>query len=208
MEDNTKPFACNLFLCAVVAVVGLGGCNRDHPRPIARVSVSAGATPTGIPPLTEQKLDPLTESNVELYLRVMRAAAERVRVPNSEDMQTIARARQIISAAATGHVPSSTDADTLQRATQICLAMDQIVAREMQIDPNRYLAIADAIEAVVPNPDLVAPQVESTGIPPRSPLERRLVSVNAANEAFLASYRGEIQRLLSVVRNPSNLPKT
>lgn len=207
MEDNTKQFACDLFLCAAVVMVGLGGCNRNHPAPFVQVSVSGGATATGIPPLTEQKLDPLTASDVELYLRVMRAAAERVRIPNSEDMQTIARARQIISAAATGDVPSLMDAGTLQQASQICLAMDQIVAREMQIDPNRYIAIADAIEAVVPNPDLVAPQEKSAGIAPRSPLERRLVSVNAANEAFLVSYRGEIQRLLSVVRNPANLPK-
>jgi len=208
MKDNSKQFARNLFLCAALAIVGLGGCNRNHPPPLAQIAGSAGTTTTGIPPLTEQKLDPLTESDVELYLRVMRAAAERVRIPNSEDVQTIARARQIISAAAAGHVPGSTDASTLQQASQICLAMDQIVAREMQIDPNRYIAIADAIEAVVPNPDLVAPQEESAGVPPRSPLERRLVSVNAANEAFLVSYRGEIQRLLSVVRNPTNLPKT
>jgi hypothetical protein len=208
MEDSTRQFACNLFLCAAVAMVGLGGCNRDHPAPFVQLSVSAGATATGIPPLTEQQLDPLTESDVELYLRVMRAAAERVRVPSSEDMQTIARARQIISAAATGDVPRSMDAGTLQHASQICLAMDQIVAREMQIEPNRYIAIADAIEAVIPNPDLMAPLEESAGIPPRSPLERRIVSVNAANEAFLVPYRGEIQHLLSVVRNPANLPKT
>jgi hypothetical protein len=208
MEDNPKQLACNFFLCAVVAMVGLGGCNRNHPTPLAQIAGSAGTTTTGIPPLTEQKLDPLTPSDVELYLRVMRAAAERVRIPSSEDMQTIARARQIISAAATGHVPSSTDAGTLQQVSQICLAMDQIVVREMQIDPNRYIAIADAIEAVVPNPDLVPPQQESARVLPRSPLERRLVSVNAANEAFLVPYRGEIQRLLSVVRNPANLPKT
>ena len=207
MKANTKQLACALSLCVAVAMVGLGGCNRNHPAPLAQTAGSAGATTTGIPPLTEQKLDPLTPSDVELYLRVMGAAADRVRIPTREDMQTIARAREIISAAATGRVPSSADASTLQQASQICLAMDQIVAREMQIDPNRYIAIADAIEAVVPNPDLVAPQEEPAGVRPRSPLERRIVSVNAANEAFLVSYRSEIQRLLSVVRNPANLPK-
>ena len=208
MEANTKQFGCALSLCVAVAMVGVGGCNPNHAAPLAQTAGSTGATTTGIPPLTEQRLDPLTPSDVELYLRVMRAAADRVRIPTREDLQTIARARQIISAAATGHVPSSADANTLQEASQICLAMDQIVAREMQIDPNRYIAIADAIEAVVPNPDLTAPQEESAGVSPRSPLERRIVTVNAANELFLVSYRSEVQRLLSVVRNPANLPKS
>ena len=40
-----------------------------------------------------------------------------------------------------------------------------------------------------------------------TPIEKRLSEVNAANEKFLAPYRDEIQKLMAIVRNPSNLPK-
>jgi hypothetical protein len=207
MQDNTKWFSRNVFLIIIIGLCALSGCSRNHPPPLAQIAGGAGASTTGIPPLTEQKSEPLTQPDVELYLKVMRAAASRVRNPNAEDAQTIAQARQIILSAATGRVPSSTDASTLQHASQICLAMDQIVARELQIDPANYTGIADAIEAVVPSPFPTAPQEKSAELPPRSPLERRLAEVDAANLTFLVPYRGEIQNLLAIVRNPANLPK-
>ena len=208
MEDNTKRSARIFFLRTIFALCAVSGCGRNHPPPLAQIAGGSGSTTTGIPPLNDQKADRLTQTDVELYLSVMRAAAGRVRNPNAEDTQTLAQARQIVSAAANGRVPSSSDASTLQHASQICLAMDQIVARELQIDPANYTAIADAIETVVPNPDLPAPQQQLGELPPRSPLERRLAEVDAANQVFLAPYRGEIQSLLAVVRNPANLPKS
>jgi hypothetical protein len=202
-----KRFSHNFFLRTIIVLCTLSGCSRNHPPPLAQIAGSAGTTTTGIPPLTEQKSDPLTQSDVGLYLKVMRAAAERVRNPIADDTQTLAQARQIISAAAKGRVPSSSDASTLQHASQICLAMDQIVVRELQVDPANYTAIADAIEAVVPSPFPTAPQKKSGELPPRSPLERHLAEVDAANQNFLVPYRDEIQSLLTVVRNPANLPK-
>ncbi len=201
-------FSRNFFLCAILALCAIGGCRRNHPSPLAQIAGGAGTTTNGIPPLTEQKQDPLTPSDVELYLKVMRAAAERVRNPNSEDTQTLAQARQIMAAAANGRVPSSADASTLQHASQICLAMDQIVVRELRVDPANYTAIADAIEAVIPSPFPSTPQNKSTELPPRSPMERHLAEVDAANQAFLVPYRDEIQSLLAVVRNPANLPRS
>jgi hypothetical protein len=209
MEDNTNRFSQNLFLCAIFAALSaFAGCGRNHPPPLAQTAGGSGAATTGMPPLTEQKLDPLTPSDVELYLKVMRAAAERVRHPSSDDMQTLAQARQIIATAANGRVPSSTDANTLQHASQICLAMDQIVAPELQVDPGNYTAISEAIEAVVPSPFAATPPDKLTVLPPRSPFERRIAEVDAANQTFLVPYRAEIQSLLAVVRNPANLPKT
>lgn len=195
---------------ALLATFTVAGCNRNHPPPIAQTAGPTTPTSTGIPPLTEQKLDPLTASDVELYLNVMRAAAARVQNPTADDKATLAQAREIIAAAAAGHVPSSSDARTLERASEIGTQMDQIVSEEQHIDPDTYLGIALAVEAVVPDPQLVAGEKKSSeaSAPPRTPLERRIAEAGAANRSFLAPYRDEIERLLIIVRNPENLPKS
>jgi len=43
---------------------------------------------------------------------------------------------------------------------------------------------------------------------PGTPLERRMAEADAANRIFLAPYREEIERLIAIVRNPENLPKS
>jgi hypothetical protein len=194
----------------LLAMFFAAGCNRNQPPPIAQTAGPTSPTSTGIPPLTEQKLDPLTQSDVDMYLNVMRAAAARVQNPNAEDKATIAQAQQIMSAAAVGHVPSSTDARTLQRASQIGTEMDQIVAEEQHIDAATYWGIALAVEAVVPDPQLVTTEkkpIEAPG-PPSTPFDRRIAAANDANRIFLAPYRDEIQKLLAIVRDPANLPKS
>jgi hypothetical protein len=212
---NVSLSAPRAPLCRFAAVVALlatfsaAGCSRNHPPPIAQTAGPTSPTSTGIPPLTEQKLDPLTESDVALYLQVMRAAAARVKNPTAEDKATLAQARQIMAAAAAGHVPSSSDARTLERASQIGTEMDEIVADEQHIDPATYLGIALAVEAVIPDPQIVATEKIPVAPPalPRTPLERRIAQANAANRIFLAPHQEEIERLLTIVRNPENLPK-
>jgi hypothetical protein len=199
-------FAAALVLLAAFTAAG---CSRNHPPPIAQTAGPTSPTSTGIPPLTEQKLDPLTESDVALYLQVMRAAAARVKNPTAEDKTTLAEAHEIMAAAAAGHVPSSSDARTLERASQIGTEMDEIVADEQHIDPATYLGIALAVEAVIPDPQIVATEKIPVAPPalPRTPLERRIAQANAANRIFLAPHQEEIKRLLTIVRNPENLPK-
>jgi hypothetical protein len=197
-------------LLTLLATFSAAGCGRNHPPPIAQTAGPTSPTSTGIPPLTEQKLDPLTESDVALYLQVMRAAAARVQNPTAEDKATLAQARQIMADAAAGRVPSSSDARTLERASQIGTQMDEIVAEEQHIDAATYLGIALAVEAVVPDPQLATIEkkpIEVSGAP-RTPLERRIAEANTANRIFLAPYHDEIGRLLTIVRNPENLPKS
>jgi len=159
---------------------------------------------------TEQKLDPLTKDDVDLYLKVMRAAAERVKAHEPGDMAALDGARKILARGDSAPVPTPADATTLQRANLVAITMDQIVAEEMKLDGRTYRGIAEAVESVVPNPvlgpapaDNSAPAADHT----LSPLEQRLAAVNAANGRFLAPYRDEIQKLLAVVRDPANLPK-
>jgi hypothetical protein len=197
-------------LLALLAMCAAAACNRNHPPPIAQTAGPTVPNSTGIPPLTEQKLDPLTASDVELYLRVMRAAAARVQSPTAEDTATLAEAHKIMTAAAAGQVPSSSDARTLERASQIGTEMDQVVADEQHIDPATYIGIALAVEAVVPDPQLTTTvkNTKQTNAPLQTPLSRRIAEADAANRMVLAPYRDEIEKLLIVVRNPGNLPKS
>ena len=197
------------------AAVALSGCGRKETAPLSEGGENSPAVPGAKPaeaPLelqTEQKLEPLTRDDVELYLKVMRAAAERVKSPRPDDQAIIAGAGKILAGSASGRVPTQDDVKTLARAHLVAVEMDQIVAEDMKLDAKTYRGIAEAVESAVPNPSLGA--ASGKGMPGQNesptPLQQRLSSVNAANERFLIPYRNEIEKLLPVVRNPLNLPK-
>jgi hypothetical protein len=201
---------------ALCAAVSFAGCGRKESTPLSEGGENSPALP-GAKPVeasleqqTEQKLDPLTKDDVELYLKVMRAAAERAKNPAPADKTAIEGAKRILAGSASGHVPTPDDVKTLERANLVALSMDQIVAEEMKIDGRAYRGIVEAIESAVENPaQAVTSSKGGPPVPDRAPtlLQERLKSVNAANEKFLVPYRGEIQKLLAVVRNPANLPK-
>lgn len=204
------------MLCVVMAQ---GGCGRNQSAPPSEGAENSPATRSA-PPVeasleqqTEQKLDPLTKDDVELYLMVMRAAAARVQNPTPEDRAALEGAKKTLAGGASGRVPTQDDVRTLERANLVATAMDQIVAGEMKLDGRTYRGIAEAIESVVSNPAQAATSGGGAGSAPapadhpRTPLEKRLSEVNAANEKFLAPYRIEVQKLIGKVRNPANLAK-
>ncbi len=208
------------FLVAMLCVaLAQAGCGRNQTAPPSEGAENSPSTHSA-PPVeaspeqqTEQKLDPLPKDDVDLYLKVMRAAAARVQNPTAGDKAALESAKKILAGGASGRVPTQVDVKTLERANLVATAMDQIVAEEMKLDGRTYRGIAEAIESVVPNPALAAASgggAASAPAPadhPLTPLEKRLSEVNAANVKFLAPYRGEIQKLIAVVRNPANLPK-
>lgn len=210
----TEALRIALSVCIAASLLA-AGCGRKEMAPLSDAaensSASAPAKPTEAPLelQTEQKLEPLTAQDVELYLSVMRAAAERVKNPTAADQATLRDAAKILTEAAAGRLPTSADANTLARATMLATARDQAVAEERKLDLRAYRGIAEAIEAVVPDPALPAPPASAAPQPLHAPtlLEQRLAAINAANEKFLAPYRQKIQALLAVVRNPANLPK-
>jgi hypothetical protein len=196
-----------------------GGCGRNQTTPPSEGAENSPATRSA-PPVeaspeqqTEQKLDPLTRDDVELYLKVMRAAVARMQNSTAGDKAALEGAQKILAGGASGRVPTQDDVKTLERANLVATAMDQIVADELKLDVRAYRGIAEAVESVVPN--LALPMPSGGGAAPTpapaehapTPLEKRLREVNAANERFLAPYRGEIQKLIGIVRNPANLPK-
>ncbi|HVA95129.1 MAG TPA: hypothetical protein VNI36_09550 [Candidatus Dormibacteraeota bacterium] len=193
-----------LLAVAACALATLAGCKPRQAAP-----PPSGNLPE--PPLDrqiEQKLDPLTERDVELYLKVMRAAAERVKNPAPGDQKVLEDARKIIASRSSGRIPTLNDVNTLERANLVAISMDQIVAQEMKLDARTYRGIVEAIEAVVPNPAIAPPANAAAPAPDHAltPLEKRLKDVDAANRKFLAPYREEIQKLIAIVRDPANLP--
>lgn len=210
-------YSCVFLLATTLWVaVNLSGCGRKEVAPPTEAGenspVSSGSRAPELPldQQIEQKLDPLTKDDVEVYLRVMRAAAERVRNPTPADKAALKGAKKILDGSASGRVPTPDDIKTLERANLVSLAMDQIVADEMKLDGRTYRGIVEAVESVVPNPALgLTPANAAPAIPERVPtaLEKRLSEINAKNDIFLTPYRDEIQKLIAVVRNPANLPK-
>ena len=201
---------------ALCAAVPFAGCGHREAGPLSEGGENSPATPgtkpaeASLEQQTEQKLDPLTKDDVELYLKVMRAAAGRVNNPAPADRAALEGATKILAGSASGRVPTQDDVKTLERADLVALSMDQIIADEMKIDARTYRSIAEAVESAIQTPP---PAVTSgKGVQPDpdhvpTPLEERLSGLNTANEKFLAPYRGEIQKLLPVVRSPANLPK-
>ncbi len=208
-----RRFLFAIVFCAAACFSACGSKESvSRSGGVANAPASPGAK-FAEPPLDrqiEQKLDPLTKEDVELYLKVMHAAAERVKNLTPADRTALDGAKGILAGSASGRVPSPADVRTLAQANLVATSMDQIVAAEMKLDGRTYRGIVEAVEAVVPNPaagaasgDGVAPHPDQAA----TPLETRLNDVNAANEKFLAPYREEIQKLIAVVRNPANLPK-
>jgi hypothetical protein len=211
-KHNPKWF----FAMALCASALFSGCGRNKmPATSGRVENSAPSTPATPPELpleqqTEQKLEPLSMEDVAHYLKVMRAAAERVKHPQASDQAALDGAKRILAGRAAGRIPTPEDVKTLERATLVALYMDQIVAEEIKLDGRTYRGIVEAVESDVPNPAAGSPPGGATAPAPElapTPLESRLSAVNATNQKFLAPYREQIQKLIGVVRNPANLPK-
>ena len=208
-----RKFPLATILCAAAY---LSGCGRNQTAPLSEggenFPASAAAKPAELPldQQIEQKLDPLTKQDVDLYLKIMRAAAERVKNPTPADRTALEEAKKILGVGAAGRAPSPDGVKTLERANLVAISMDQLVAEDMKLDGRMYRGIVEAVESVVPNPfmgktsrDNAASALDHTP----TPLEKRLSDVNAANAKFLAPYREEIQILVGIVRNPANLPK-
>lgn len=216
MRKTEKSWKFVFAVAIVAAAASFSGCGRNQTAPLSEGGenspASAGAKPAELPleQQIEQKLDPLTGNDVDLYLKIMRAAAERMKNPAPADKAAVEGAKKILAAGASGRVPTPDDVKTLERATLVAISMDQVVAEVMKVDGRTYRGIAEAVESVIPNP---AQRAASGGVAAPAPdlaptpLEKRLGDANAANTKFLAPHRQEIQDLIAIVRNPANLPK-
>jgi hypothetical protein len=96
----------------------------------------------------------VTQAKVDLYLKVMRATAERAQNPTSHDLATMAafkRIRSVPSRLSTELTPE--EKQIVQRAFLLSNALDDVVAREKHVDPDQYRNAKAAVESVLPAPD-------------------------------------------------------
>src|SRR5258708_13201870 len=104
---------------ALCAAVPFAGCGHREAGPLSEGGENSPATPgtkpaeASLEQQTEQKLDPLTKDDVELYLKVMRAAAGRVNNPAPADRTTLEGATRILPPTPSARAPTPPHAKTL-----------------------------------------------------------------------------------------------
>lgn len=145
-----------MLLCATA----LGACGSESSSVL-----DAPHAPPPIPAVVGPST-PLGESDIALYLQVMREAAQRVQHPTPAEKQMLARADAITAAANHGEVSLlPADSEALQDALAFHMQMDLQVARARGLDVAHYQALSERIEdeagelfctpsAAVPDPAL------------------------------------------------------
>lgn len=153
-------FRLRLLPPTLLCATALGACGGESgpvpDAPHARPPIPAAAS----------RSTPLGESDIALYLQVMREAAQRVQHPTAAEEQMLARADAITAAANRGEVSlMPDDSEALQNALAFHMQMDLEVARARHLDVARYQALSERIEdeagelyctpsAAVPDPAL------------------------------------------------------
>ena len=137
-----------------VVIAALG--TPPHPA----TAPAASATSTWKPPV--RQLVPLRPGDVQLYLSVMRAAAERALHPTKKDLDAIhateAWSTTVDAASRTqAHPPAPLDEAMIERSSNLTGQMADVqVASERGLDLARYQGIRDTIEAISAPPRVEA----------------------------------------------------
>lgn len=213
-----QPHRATLMLSTTLMLGLLGGCGHGSAAAPATAtpthaiaSTSAASGTDDQPPASRNPIDwylvPLTPADVQLYLSVMRAAAERVRHPTAADIA----APKLIESAEAKMQRGHPEAVTAEEDAAIDLAgtlqgqADQLIVAQRHIDVERYGHVVDRVEDAVvpPGMDFVA-----DGDPSSTPYvptthDRAVEATRNANIKLLAPYRNEIRALQTVVRDTS-----
>ncbi len=148
-------------------------------------------------PMHAAEASRVTQADVNLYMAVMRSAAERVRNPAPQDLATMAafqRIRDARSSPATKLTPE--EKHIIQRAFLITNALDEVVAQEKHVDTDRYRSAKAAVESVLPAADQQH-RIASGAV---TPAERQVLK---SKGAALAPWAREIRELQDLVFNNS-----
>lgn len=156
------------------------------------------------------EFDPLSQADVDLYLKVMRTAADRLAHLPPADRDALNAYRRMISAGSSDQPISTADASAMGRATEL-MSLDQSVAREMGVGP-RYESIASRVE------ELMGPVADGGGDDPTTPEDRarlqalgdRLQQRDAKDAVAVRPHRAEIlalQKKVNLVQHPESIPQ-
>lgn len=159
---------------------------------------------------TDWPLVPLTQADVQLYLSVMRAAAERVQHPTAEDIAAPGLVNSVELKMQQGHAEQVTAAEdkAIDLADTLQGHADDLIVEGRHIDAQKYSHIVDRVEEAI-----VPPQFDfvADGDPSSTPYvptahDRAVEATKNANIKLLAPYRDEIRALQATVRDTTPRP--
>ena len=141
------PIVAMLFLiCAAVAT----GCGHSSTSGLGGATETAGGTSSNSSDdqaaANALKTTPLTEADIDLYLDIMKAAADRVTNATGQDRAALDLLRQVNSGKTTGALTPD-QAALLAHAAQLA-QVDEDIAAQRGVK-SRYAAISGVIEGLV-----------------------------------------------------------
>jgi len=191
------------LLIVALGSAAIAGCQRSAANAVpARSDASpaasvAAASPAARPtPAASSVISPLTNADVDLYLTVMRAAADRVAHATGQDKAAIDLARQV----AHGATPTPDQATLLVRAADLAQA-DVDIAKARGVEA-RYEQVRGVVEGLI---GLGAcPTCSGDGGGPVTEQQQQDAAkedaARAADMRTLEPHRAEIERLQKQVR--------
>jgi len=211
------------LLAAAVLAVGCRG-NKDgsggnaggagaagDASTVGRAERSSAASPGSDRPLAE--FEPVSAADVEMYLGIMREAAERVRTLPASDRQALRTMREMSSRTmASSQMPSPEQMAAVQRAGEL-LALDAVVARERGVS-SRFSSVESRVERFLrPMTGSSGDDDEQMTAEHRAWLQdriRRFNELDRQDAAVLAPHRAELLALEKQVRlsmHPESMPE-
>lgn len=204
----------------VLSGLALAGCGDESATPATAdtpviATANAAENDTAAPSSAETRttdwaLVPLTQGDIQLYLSVMRAAADRVRHPPASDLAALALEQSAMKKMQDGHPEQITQAevDVEDLTTELDGHVDDLIVADRHLDADRYARIVDRVEDAVvpPQEDFVGDGDPSTTPYIPTAHERAIEAAHAANVKTLAPFRKEIRALEAVVRDASREP--
>ena len=103
---------------------------------------------------SSSKGEKITQQEVDLYLRVMRATAERVNSPHAEELGVLEAFNQIPNArTAQASQLSAEQKETILDAQRLTASFDFVVADELKVGAEEYESAKYALEDLLPPPE-------------------------------------------------------
>jgi hypothetical protein len=137
----------------------------------------------------------VTQEDADLYMQVLRATADRVKNPTSEDLRIIDDFSRIKNVGtATANDLTDAEKTTIWNTLEITRDLDKVVANDLHVDKERYENVKDKVEL-----SLSLPQDEAGEVSPElTPAEKK--ALESKGEP-IGSYAGEIKQLYATIYN-------
>ena len=129
----------------------------------------------------------LTDADVQMYLRVMRAAVARQQHPTSADIALKKRAASITEATMHGHIPTEAEQAVLEQSFKLS-TLDDMVVEQMHINAAHYTAVKERIDEFLEESD-------GKATPMSAKEEKALLDAWKHDEKVIAPYREELTAL-------------